>query len=148
MGFKYYYLFQQMISPDIDGLDDAPGKHSNKSIIIGGQAAYVQYPHMSFLPYFGPKQYLLAIDCRAERKVEQICSKESYNKIFDRVRKLPDGVEHLVILLGVPLACAYIISAWHSKLVTYALTSMPLPCFMQTHAWCSLSVRSPPNSTH
>lgn len=104
VGFKYYYLFQQMINPEIDGVSDEPGKHTNKSIIIGAKSGYVQYPNMSFLTYFGPKQYLLLVDCRAERKVHQICSKETYNKIFDRVRKLPDGVEHLVILLGVPLA--------------------------------------------
>ncbi|PWN33689.1 uncharacterized protein FA14DRAFT_136026 [Meira miltonrushii] len=104
VGFKFYYLFQQFINPDVDGISDEPGKHPVKSIIIGRQAAYVQYPHMSFLTYFGPKQQLLLIDCRAERKVHQICSKESYQKIFDRVRKMPQGVEHLVILLGVPLA--------------------------------------------
>lgn len=103
-GFKYYYLFQQFINPEIDGLSDEPGKHSNKSIIIGNQDGYVQYPHMSFLAYLGPKQYLLMVDCRAERKVHQICSKKSYEKIFDRVRKMPEGVDHLIILLGVPLA--------------------------------------------
>jgi hypothetical protein len=104
IGFKYYYLFQQFINIDIDGTSDEPGSHSNKSIIIGEKAAYVQYPNMSFLSYLGPKQYILLIDCRAERKVHQVCSEKSYQKIFDRVRKLPSGVEHLVILLGVPLA--------------------------------------------
>lgn len=104
IGFKYYYLFQQFINPEIDGISDEPGKHSNKSIIIGEKAAYVQYPHMSFLSYLGPKQYILLIDCRAERKVNQICTSKSYEKIFNRVRQLPAGVEHLIILLGVPLA--------------------------------------------
>lgn len=75
-----------------------------KSIIIGQPGAYIQYPHVSFLTYFGPQQYLLLIDCRSERKVHQICTKESYEKVFDRVRAMPDGVEHLVILLGVPIA--------------------------------------------
>lgn len=104
VGFKFYYLFQQFVNPEIDGTSDENGKHPMKSVIIGNHAAYVQYPHTSFLTYFGPKQYLLLVDCRSERKVHQICSKESYDKIFDCVRKMPEGVEHLVILLGVPLA--------------------------------------------
>lgn len=102
IGFKYYYLFQQFINPDVDGLTEEG--HSNKSIIIGEQGAYIQYPHMSFLCYLGPKQYIIMIDCRSERKVHQVCSEKSYQKVFDRVRTMPGGVEHLVILVGVPLA--------------------------------------------
>ncbi|CEH17527.1 hypothetical protein CBOM_03941 [Ceraceosorus bombacis] len=103
IGFKYYYLFQQFLNPlDLDGLDDK--NHINKSVIIGAPAAYVQIPHHSILSYLGPKQYILLVDCRAERKVAQVCSEQSYKKLFDAVRALPPGVEHLTILLGVPLA--------------------------------------------
>lgn len=104
-GFFWYLLFQQAMTLSVDGLDDSPGKHSNKSIIIGGKGAYVDYPNQSFLTYFGPKQWLLMVDCRAERKIDQICTKASYDGIFKRIQSdVPKGVEHLVILLGVPLA--------------------------------------------
>lgn len=102
-GFFYYHLFQQFQHSDVDGLELE--KHSNKSIIFGGMGPYVDFPSQSYLAYFGPDQWILMIDCRAERKLTQICTRLSYDRIFDRVRKdLPAGVKHLVILLGVPLA--------------------------------------------
>lgn len=103
-GYFWYLIFQQFMKLEVDGVQDGKA-HSNRSVIIGEQGAYVQYPNQSFLAYMGPKQWLLMIDCRAERKVDQICTKQSYEKIWSRVRSdLPPGVEHLVILLGVPLA--------------------------------------------
>jgi hypothetical protein len=45
---------------------------------------------------------MLAIDCRAERKLDRIVSKETYNKLFAEVRKAK-GMEQLVMLLGVPI---------------------------------------------
>lgn len=104
-GIFWYLIFQQFINIAVDGTNDSPGKHSNRSIIIAGKGTYVPFPNQSFLAYMGPKQWLLLIDCRAERSLETIVSKQSYDKIFNRVRSdLPPGVEHLVILLGVPLA--------------------------------------------
>jgi len=38
---------------------------------------------------------------RAERKKRQVCSPASYQKVFDRLDKLPTEVEHLVVLLGI-----------------------------------------------
>lgn len=103
-GFFFYNLFQQFINPDIDGNKDFPA-HPNRSVIIGERGAYVPFHHQSFLTYFGPKQWMLMIDCRVERKLKQICSPKSYDKIFSRIASdLPPTVEHLVILLGVPLA--------------------------------------------
>ena len=103
-GFFYYYLFQQFINPlGCDGVDEA--HHPLKSVLIGAPATYVQIPHHSFMVYLGPKQYIVLVDCRAERKIAQICTEQSYDRIFKAIRALPDGVEHLTILLGVPLAC-------------------------------------------
>lgn len=102
-GYFWYLIFQQFMKIEVDGTDDK--NHSNKSIIIGEKGPYIPYPNQSFLAYMGPKQWLLMIDCRAERKTDLIVTKKSYEKIFNRVRTdLPPGVDHLVILLGVPLA--------------------------------------------
>lgn len=46
---------------------------------------------------------MLALDCRAERKLHQICSREHYDRVFAEVRKVPETTEHLVVLLGVPI---------------------------------------------
>lgn len=103
-GYNWYMLFQLFINPDVDGT--SLEQHSNKSIIISEKGTYMPWRHQSFLTYLGPKQYMLLVDCRAERKVDQIVTKKSYERIFKRVREdVPEGVEHLVILLGVPLAC-------------------------------------------
>jgi hypothetical protein len=45
---------------------------------------------------------MLALDCRAERKLNQVCTKETYAKTFGEVRKMK-GIEQLVLLLGVPI---------------------------------------------
>ena len=71
-------------------------------MIIGGKGAWIPYSSHSLLVYLGPKVTLLAIDCRAERKLHQICTTETYNRLFGEVRKVR-GMEQLVLLLGVPI---------------------------------------------
>lgn len=46
---------------------------------------------------------MLLLDCRAERKKDQVCSKVTYDRIFDAIRKLPQ-LKHLVFQLGIPIA--------------------------------------------
>lgn len=52
----------------------------------------------------GPKVRMLLLDCRTERKLNQIVSKYTYERVFAALRQLPSEVEHLVVLLGVPIA--------------------------------------------
>lgn len=47
---------------------------------------------------------MLLLDCRTERKLTQIVSKVTYERIFSHLRALPSEVQHLVVLLGVPIA--------------------------------------------
>lgn len=47
---------------------------------------------------------MLLLDCRTERKLNQIVSKYTYEKVFAQLRQLPSQVQHLVVLLGVPIA--------------------------------------------
>ena len=49
---------------EVDGADDRPGAHSNKSIVIGQRAPYIPFPSHSFLSYLGPNVYILLLDCR------------------------------------------------------------------------------------
>ena len=85
----------------------------------------------------GPHVYLLALDCRfvfipdfvyfwlqkgidqsnlfrAERKKEQVCSKQEYNAVFARIDKLPSTIEHLVLLTGMSVLSR---GLFHRKLI-------------------------------
>jgi hypothetical protein len=101
----------------VDGIDDQPGMHPNKSLIIGGDGPFVPFPSHSFLGYLGSHTFILLLDCRqamhtnpsyiktelffrAERKKDQVCSSLEYQKVFQRLDKLPTEVAHLVVQLG------------------------------------------------
>ncbi|TIC72570.1 hypothetical protein E3Q00_03843 [Wallemia mellicola] len=128
-GFFWYLLFQQFTVMEVDGsritaphgygeITDAqvkererseqlniptPKPHTFKSMIIGGDGVYVPFPTHNTLTYLGPKVYMLGLDCRAERKLDQMCSKTTWDIVFSAIRKLPEEVEQLVWLIGVPL---------------------------------------------
>ncbi|EPQ28075.1 uncharacterized protein PFL1_04402 [Pseudozyma flocculosa PF-1] len=101
-GYFFFLLFQLFVVDDIDGTSETD--HPNRSMIIGGKGVYMPWYNHSLLCYLGPKQYILLVDCRSERKVDQICTEYTYGRVFDAIRRMPPGVEHLTILLGVPLA--------------------------------------------
>ncbi|KAI0274398.1 hypothetical protein BGY98DRAFT_993844 [Russula aff. rugulosa BPL654] len=86
----------------VDGTDDRA--HVFQSLIIGGPGTYVPFPSHSFLAPIGATAWILMLDCRAERKLGQVCSEEQYTKVFDRLNSLPSRVEHLIIQLGIPIA--------------------------------------------
>jgi hypothetical protein len=46
---------------------------------------------------------MLLLDCRAERKKDQVCSKLTYDRIFAAIKALPT-LKHLVFQLGIPIA--------------------------------------------
>lgn len=107
-GYFFYLLFQQFINNDVDGIRNEAMETNQRtafrSVIIGGPGAYIPYPTCNLLVYLGPKEYMLLLDCRAQRKINQVCAQDTYRKCFDAVRRLPPGVEHLIIQLGVPIA--------------------------------------------
>lgn len=47
---------------------------------------------------------MLLLDCRTERKKTQVISELTYERVFAACRTLPSSVNHLVVLLGVPIA--------------------------------------------
>ncbi|KAF8162955.1 hypothetical protein B0H34DRAFT_301294 [Crassisporium funariophilum] len=103
-GYFFFLLFQCFINVELDGVSDQPGKHVFQSLIIGEPGPYVRYPSHSFLPRLGPQVYMLLLDCRAERKKDQVCSPGQYRKVFDRLNSLPVGVEHVIVQIGIPIA--------------------------------------------
>lgn len=118
-GYFFFLLFQCFINPEVDGLNDAPGKHVYQSLILGETGPYIRIPSHSFVTMMGPQTALLLLDCRAERKKDQICSTFQYDRVFQRIRALPTSVEHLVIQLGVPIAyprMVFLETALESKL--------------------------------
>ncbi|ESK96912.1 plasma membrane protein [Moniliophthora roreri MCA 2997] len=118
-GYFFFLLFQCFINVEVDGINDQPGAHINRSIIIGDCGPYVDLPSHSFLSYLGPQSAILLLDCRAERKKDQVCSQLQYQKVFERIKCLPPSVEHLVVQLGVPIAyprMVFLESALESKL--------------------------------
>lgn len=47
---------------------------------------------------------MLLLDCRAEREKDQVCSKVTYDRIFNAIKILPPSVKQLVLQLGIPIA--------------------------------------------
>jgi hypothetical protein len=43
---------------------------------------------------------MVLLDCRAERKLDQVCSKQTYDLVFSLLERLPLEVEQIVMLLG------------------------------------------------
>ncbi|KEI40569.1 uncharacterized protein L969DRAFT_15927 [Mixia osmundae IAM 14324] len=105
-NYFWYLLFQNFLVPDHDDKQLGVGKltgHVDPSILLGSKNYYIPYPSHSFLLYLGPDVALLSLDCRAERRKDRICTAETYAMVFDQLRKLPNSVSQVVILLGVPI---------------------------------------------
>lgn len=106
-GYFFYLLFQQFINDELDNISNTDTSNPNpsifRSLIIGGPGSFIPYPTHSLLTYMGPKQYMLLIDCRAQRKLTQICARDTYDRCLAAASQLPDSVEHLIIQLGVPI---------------------------------------------
>ncbi|KAJ3991526.1 hypothetical protein F5050DRAFT_1802118 [Lentinula boryana] len=101
-GYFFFLLFQCFINVEVDGIDDK--NHVNRSLIIGAPGPYVGFPSHSFLGNLGPQTSILLLDCRAERRKDQVCSPMEYEKVFARLHQLPPTVEHLVVQIGIPIA--------------------------------------------
>ncbi|KAJ7582843.1 hypothetical protein C8J56DRAFT_1005754 [Mycena floridula] len=103
-GYFYFLLFQCFINVNVDHISDDIGRHVYKSTIIGSQGPFIPFPSHSFLGSLGPNVSILLLDCRAERRKDQVCSSFEYQKVFQRLNQLPDEVEHLIIQIGIPIA--------------------------------------------
>ena len=50
------------LAVEVDGRDVA--RHPFRSLVLGGDGAFVPYPSHSALTYMGPECYMLLLDCR------------------------------------------------------------------------------------
>jgi hypothetical protein len=99
-GYFWYLLFQVFTVDAVDGTHHAFGQHPIKSMVIGNKGAFIPYPNHSQINYMGPSVQMCMLDCRAERKLDQINTEETYDKVFSLLYTLPASTEQLIMLLG------------------------------------------------
>mgnify|MGYP004701338561 FL=1 len=108
-AYRYYMLFQQ----NVHYTDDFRLKDPSW-ITTGKQGAFIKHPARSIYARLGKSISFLGLDCRTERKKDQICTYETYSKVFDRisyeVRVNPD-IKHIYFMIGVPIAYPKMVSS-------------------------------------
>eukprot|EP00835_Amoeboradix_gromovi_P002861 NODE_172_length_15988_cov_0.603940.p1 type:complete len:508 gc:universal NODE_172_length_15988_cov_0.603940:5270-6793(+) len=87
IAYKYYLIFQQQVqSTEMARAEGYFGEHGN-----------------SFIRHLGDKQAVLLVDTRRERTKDTVCSSSSWRKIWDALDNIPPSVQHLFVLLPVPI---------------------------------------------
>lgn len=114
VAFKYYMLFQHHTAPHED-------HHDERSWIFGAQPG----PYMEELAHsnyvrLGREIGFLGLDCRTERKRDQVMTQALYQLVFKRIQQEIDEaqgeIKHFLVLLGVPIAYPRLV--WLEKLLT------------------------------
>lgn len=100
VAFKYYMLFQhQSIISETE--------ETEPSWSLGLQPGpYIHEQSRSLFMFLGSKIALLAVDCRTERKRDQVLREDTWEKLVNRcyAEIVKGKTEHLLVLLGVPIA--------------------------------------------
>jgi hypothetical protein len=100
VAFKYYMLFQHQSVP-------AETEMTEPSWILGkNPGPYIKERSRSVFMQLGREVAFLGLDCRTERRRDEILSEDSYDIIFDRLEEeiIKGETKHLIVLLGVPIA--------------------------------------------
>lgn len=100
VAFKYYMLFQQQSLPT-EMEEDEP------SWLLGQKPGpYIRELSRSLYMSLGAKVSLLAVDARTERTEVDVISEDTWKLMMDRCYdEIKSGAtEHLLVLLGVPIA--------------------------------------------
>lgn len=100
VAFKYYMLFQHQSIVD-------ETEETEPSWAMGVRPGpYIQEQSRSLFLRLGAKIALLAVDCRTERMRDQVVREDTWDKLMDRCyNEIVKGkTEHLLVLLGVPIA--------------------------------------------
>ncbi|GMG56184.1 unnamed protein product [Ambrosiozyma monospora] len=99
-AFRFYMLFQHHSRVDED-------PSLERSWVPGAVGSYIKQHSRSVYARLGKEIALAGLDCRTERKKNQIISPASYNAIFQRLDseiKASNGdIKHLYVMLGVPI---------------------------------------------
>ena len=115
VAFKYYMLFQHQTV-----LEET--EQAEPSWIMGvDKGPYIKEFSRSVFVSMGGKVALLAVDCRTERTEHEVVDEKTWKKIMDRLYvELKKGqVEHLLVLLGVPVAYPRLV--WLENILTSRL---------------------------
>ncbi|KAG7889491.1 hypothetical protein KL936_003065 [Ogataea polymorpha] len=101
IAFQYYLLFQHHTSPTED-------YKSEPSWILGASVGpYIKQLSRSLYTRLGKEVALVGLDCRTERTKKQVVTKETYARVFERLKQeitASNGdIKHLLVLLGVPI---------------------------------------------
>ncbi|KAF2132624.1 hypothetical protein P153DRAFT_393595 [Dothidotthia symphoricarpi CBS 119687] len=100
VAFKYYMLFQHQSVP-------AETQKTEPSWLLGkSPGPYIKEQSRSVFMHLGRQVAFLGLDCRTERKRDEILTEDSYDIIFDRLEDeiIKGETKHLIVLLGVPIA--------------------------------------------
>ncbi|KAE9984200.1 hypothetical protein EG328_003866 [Venturia inaequalis] len=100
VAFKYYMLFQHQALP----LED---QSVEPSWLLGAQPGpYITELSRSVYMSLGRQTALLGLDCRTERMRDEILSQETWDVVFDRLRReiIKGETTHLIVVLGIPIA--------------------------------------------
>ncbi|RMZ66878.1 Transcription factor [Pyrenophora seminiperda CCB06] len=100
VAFKYYMLFQhQSVAAETE--------KTEPSWLLGkNPGPYIKERSRSVFMQLGRQVAFLGLDCRTERRRDEILTEDSYDVIFDRLEDeiIKGETKHLIVLLGVPIA--------------------------------------------
>jgi hypothetical protein len=97
VAFKYYMLFQHQSLPIED-------ESVEPSWLLGAMPGpYISELSRSLFMWLGRHTALLGLDCRTERMRDEIMSQDTWDLVFNRLRKevVKGETQHLIVLLGV-----------------------------------------------
>lgn len=92
IGIHWYLLFQHHTTLDI--LRATPDERDLFTITGTG---------WHFIKYLGPAVVVIGADTRSERNPHQIMAGPTYQGLFPRIANLPQSVQHIVLMLAVPI---------------------------------------------
>ncbi|ETI26248.1 hypothetical protein G647_03025 [Cladophialophora carrionii CBS 160.54] len=115
VAFKYYMLFQHQ------SVAEETTSHEPSWVLGRQPGPYIKQPSRSVFMHMGKHVAFLGLDCRTERRRNEVLSLESLDTVLERCRKeLIEGeTKHLIILLGVPVAYPRLV--WLENVLTSRL---------------------------
>ena len=115
IAFKYYLLFQHQTSVD-------EGEETEPSWILGAEPGpFIKELSRSIFTHLGRSVALLGLDCRTERKYDEVVTPETYDRILDRLETdiIKGETKHLIVMLGIPMA--YPRMVWLENMYVFAV---------------------------
>ncbi|QNQ00233.1 Conserved hypothetical protein [Yarrowia lipolytica] len=126
VAYKYYMLFQNQTLVDIEGgaRDNLTDDVEDPSWVLGAKTGpYIHNRSRSIYARLGKSIAFHGLDCRTERKIDQIITRETYQLNFQRIEKelaaAKGEIKHLLLMIGVPMAYPRLV--WLERLLTSPL---------------------------